>query len=136
MKKITILMTISLLMLTTISKAQYVNIPDSNFRKVLINLLPSCFNGAGQLDTTCSGVSGTTYIFCQSAGIKELTGIEYFKNLNQLYCHNNLLTFLPNFHHLFGTFDCSSNKLTSPLNIPDSIISLDCSNNLLTVFRL
>jgi len=82
MKKITTLF-VSCLLMICFAKAQYVNIPDSNFRKYLLIQIPGCFNSVGQLDTTCSGVLNTTGIYTTYYSIKDLTGIQYFKNINR-----------------------------------------------------
>ncbi len=69
------------------AKAQYVNIPDSNFRSFLKAKYPECFNVVGQMDTTCSSVitedtlwitfNQTSYISTSS----DLDGLQYFKTL-------------------------------------------------------
>lgn len=54
MRKITLLL--SLFCLVQSLSAQFVTIPDANFRAELIRLYPSCFNANQQMDTTCSAV--------------------------------------------------------------------------------
>ncbi len=130
MKKITTLI-IACLLMGSYAKAQYVNIPDSNFRKYLINQLPSCFNGAGQMDTTCSGVLNENVLDCSNDSIKDLTGIQYFKGLLQLYCKNNQLTFLPPLPVSINYLYCDNNQLTSLPYLPN-IVGLYCTNNQLT----
>ena len=43
-------------------KAQFINIPDANFRAKLQTLYPACFGGMGgiQLDATCPAVTSAT----------------------------------------------------------------------------
>ena len=112
MKKLLIL-SICFLSLINIAEAQYVNIPDSNFRSYLITQIPACFNGAGQMDTTCSGVLNADSIFCSHASIKDLTGIQYFKSLSYLNCSNDSLAFLDTLPNGLKTLNCSFNSLTS-----------------------
>ena len=80
-----------LLLLSTVN-AQYVTIPDSAFRSQLIINYPSCFNGAGQMDTTCSAIvneDSLAFSFFGNAGlntsfIQNIEGLRYFKNLQSL----------------------------------------------------
>ena len=67
----------------------YVNIPDTSFGKFLIAQYPSClYKDASNLywmDTTCSGVVSTTKInWATNLNIKNIEGIQYFKNLDSL----------------------------------------------------
>jgi len=68
-------------------KAQYINIPDAIFRSYLQENFPSCMNGQGQLDTTCSTILAVENLLISenSPGcIVDLTGLQYFKNLKRL----------------------------------------------------
>ena len=116
----------------TVSKAQYVNIPDSNFRKYLIQTFPSCFNAAKQMDTTCSGVLNADSIYCSQGKIRDLTGIQYFKNLKVLDCDSNKLTTLTNLPNTLIELSCDFNLITSIAKFPDSLINLYCDFNKLT----
>jgi len=119
-------------MLTTISKAQYVNIPDSNFRKYLIQTFPACFNGAGMMDTTCSGVVNATSIYCSHGNISDLTGLGYFKNLTYLDCSYNPLYNLPSLPIKLTYLECSGDSLSSLSVLPNQLSSLDFSENQVT----
>ncbi len=60
------------------AQAQFVTIPDANFRNALIFRYPSCFNGSQQMDTTCSGIVNATYLNISYKNIADLDGIKYF----------------------------------------------------------
>lgn len=118
--------------------AQFVTIPDSAFRGWMINHgLATCLIG-NQLDTTCSAVAALTYMDCSNKQIQDLTGVEYFRNLDTLICNNNsidTLPFLPeNLHYL----NCASNNFmyAFTLPLPQSLNYLDCRNNRLNVMPL
>src|SRR5688572_23912336 len=75
--------------------AQFVTIPDSNFVNWLNgNGYSQCMNG-NQLDTTCNAVQNSTSLNCKNAGINDLTGVHYFKMLQDIDCSINYLTALP-----------------------------------------
>ena len=109
-------------LLLTIAKteAQYVNIPDSNFRNFLMLKYPSCFNSAKQLDTTCSDNSSEHQLNCSNKNIKDITGIKYFTALYSIICDSNQLTSLPVFPPYVRQFNFSHNDLGY---LPDSVLS-------------
>ncbi|MEY2828426.1 MAG: hypothetical protein RIQ33_284, partial [Bacteroidota bacterium] len=135
------------------AKAQWVTIPDTNF----VNSLNSdgygvALNG-NLLDTTNILVTSATNMQCRNSNISNLSGIEYFNNLNYLDCSSNNLTVitnlpnsittllcdynllaqLPNLPHALQILSCDNNSIGSlPLNLPNSILVLSCSNNLIT----
>ena len=111
-------------------KAQYVTIPDTNFAKYLATYYPSCMNGI-MLDTTCGAVVNATWVNCSNRDISDLTGIQYFDNLGQLWCWNNMLYFLPEFPNTLIELFCNKNKLTFLPKLPN-LQYLDCSYNELT----
>jgi uncharacterized repeat protein (TIGR01451 family) len=135
------------------SRAQYVSIPDTNFRNFLMNDgFAGCMQG-DSLDTTCAAVVSVTKINCNNKNIHDLAGIQYFDNLDTLICYENIhLSFLPVLPysltyldcHLDSLLilptlpitmlyiDCSANKLTSLLVLPSNLITLDCSSNHIT----
>ncbi len=132
MKKYSLLLVTFFVMITTITKAQYVNIPDSNFRKYLIQTFPSCFNGAGQMDTTCSGVLNAGTIYCSHGNISDLTGLEYFKNIQILDCSYNNLISLPKLPNNLLVLECNNNQLTTISKLPNNLLKLMCGYNKLT----
>ncbi len=104
----------------------YINIPDSNFRKYLVQNFPSCMNGNQQLDTSCTGIINTTSLDVSILNISDLTGIQYFKNLNILNCSQNNLQGLPSLPATLTYLDCSSNKMNGLPALPPGLITLNC----------
>ena len=112
-------------------KAQYVSIPDANFRTYLETNFPTCMQG-GMMDTTCVCITNATIIDVHSKNISDLTGIQYFDRLEQLYCHDNILTYLPSLPNTLIKLDCVTNKLSSLPALPALLRELDCGENQLT----
>lgn len=115
----------------------YVLIPDSNFGNWLNNNgYSSCLTGDGthgwRLDTTSSYVTGATHMFCNSAGIRDLTGIQYFRNLSCLYCTGNQLIHLPSLPTHLDTLVCFDNLLVDLPSLPAGLFRLDCGSNAIT----
>jgi len=136
----------------TSANAQWVNIPDMNFRDWLNSHgFASCLNG-NMMDTTCSAIVTSTAINFGNYNIQRLDGIEFFDSLKTLNCSNNhldslfrlplsltsfncsdnVLTFLPNLPNSLKIFDCSGNDFDSLPNLPSSLTYLDCKYNSLT----
>lgn len=114
------------------TKAQYVNIPDTNFRNFLVAKYPACFNASKQMDTTCGDVAWEYNLDCANLGLKNLDGIQYFKSLFILNCSNNELVTLPSLCDLIRNLDCSKNKLNTLPILPIALKSLVCDYNKLT----
>src|SRR5580704_15678765 len=75
--------------------AQYVNIADATFLGWLQNNgYAGCLTGS-QLDYTCVQVQTATSVFCGGIPIADLTGIEFFPNLDTLDCSSTSLTTWP-----------------------------------------
>jgi len=70
--------------ITCLANAQYVNIPDVNFRDFLYNKFPTCFNAARQMDTTCSAI--LTESALAVSGQSNFEGLQYFKGLTSFSC--------------------------------------------------
>lgn len=114
-----------------IVKAQYVLIPDSNFRHALISRgYASCFDTTlTLLDTTCSLVINTSVLDVDGSGISDLNGVQYFKSLDSLVCVANQLKVLPLLPNSLRVLDCRSNQLSVIVSLPDSLLTLSCSYN-------
>ncbi len=118
------------------AKAQYVNIPDPEFKRFLQNKYPSCLDNNGMLDTTCADILALTSITDAATGgvsfsnysILNLDGIQYFKSLKNLYCPRGL-TSLPTLPENLEWLDCSNSLLTILPKLPQSLKVLNCSNN-------
>jgi len=109
-------------------KAQYVTIPDANFRAYLQLNFPSCMNG-NDLDTTCTGILNATSMDVQYLDISDLTGVTCFKNMKVLNCSHNQLTSLPSLPATLTSLNCIYNQLSSLPTLPDNLIDLVCYNN-------
>ena len=150
MKKIVCLLSI-FLGLSTLTNAQIIDIPDANFKAMLLNASPSNSiatnsshflitidtNGDGEIQE--SEALEVYSLRIREAGISDLTGIEYFENLNNLDCSYNQLTnldVLNTLPNLVG-LSCNNNQLTS-LNISslNSLEQLWCNNNSITSANL
>jgi len=134
------------------AKAQYVTIPDANFRTYLEGRFPSCMQN-GKMDTTCTEITTLKEFGVYKLTISDLTGIQYFdaleyffctytpitflpplpKGLQRLHCSSSLLTTLPALPKSLEYLYCSSNQLTSLPPLPESLKYLECSFNQLTV---
>ncbi|HWB64856.1 MAG TPA: T9SS type A sorting domain-containing protein [Chitinophagales bacterium] len=118
------------------AKAQYVALPDTSFTRWLKNNgYAQCFNG-DLLDTTCPKVLSAGNITCVHPyhyNIRDITGIQYFKNLDTLDCRNDSLSFLPVLPAKIKVLYCTQNFLTQLPELPDSLLILICVNNQLTI---
>ncbi|MBS1734430.1 MAG: hypothetical protein JST02_14130, partial [Bacteroidetes bacterium] len=90
MKRLLILIQFTLL-INGITKAQYVSLPNDSFKTFLLNRYPSCFNAAGDLDTTCTAIiTEDSLEFHGLSGSNNYTALAYFDNLVFLNCSNNV----------------------------------------------
>ena len=110
------------------AKAQWVTIPDANFVNWLQLHYPTCMNG-NLMDTTCSGIVNETIVDVTFKYISNISGIEYFDNLDSLNCTNNNLTSITHLPHNLRSFCCASNQITNIAFLPDSLQYLNCFNN-------
>jgi len=121
---------VSFIFFAGMAKAQYVTIPDSNFRAYLEEQYPSCFNGSGMMDTTCSTIANATRLLIPGMQISDLTGIQYFKSLDTLICELTIITNWSTLPNTLTYFDCSGNgSITGLPNLPPSLVYLNCSTN-------
>lgn len=89
-----------------------VNIPDTNFKAYLVG--NTAINTNGDTEIQCSEASAYSGIISVGFyGISDMTGVEAFINLTELYCHSNSITSLD-------------------LSINTSLVRLNCSSNLIT----
>jgi hypothetical protein len=110
--------------------AQFVNIPDPNFAAFLQNTFPGCMSG-NNLDTTCSTITNLSSLNIFNAAIQDLTGVQYFDNLDNLDCHGNSLTALPPLPAGIITLNINDNYFSVLPALPPTIAQLFCSSNLL-----
>ena len=113
------------------------NIPDSNFKKYL---LENCdMNGDGRLtlsdvEAWNNKIKPLMLIQVASRNIKSLKGIEYYVALETLVCHSNQLTSLDlGKNTALTTLQCDENLLTTlDVSKNTALTWLDCTDNLLT----
>ncbi len=113
-----------LLLFTGIVKGQIVNIPDANFKNVLVNT--NCvdlgIDDVGEIDADSNNdgeidfveAASITNLILNNSNISDLTGIEAFVNIERLICHHNQLTSI-NISSLtnLGALEISSNPITT-----------------------
>ncbi len=135
----------------TSSKAQWVTIPDAGFVTYLQNRYPACMNG-NQMDTTCADIINEYVVQLLYVPINDLTGIQYFDNLNTLDCEsaglqyiqafppnlqilslaNNPISAIPALPQGLLQFDMGSTNFTSLPSFPSSLIGLNISYSQVT----
>ena len=83
---------------------------------------------------TPEDVADITWLDVSRSELKSLRGIEYFTNLQQLYCYVNQLTELDvTGNPALSSLDCSDNQLTElDVTSNPALSSLSCSSNQLT----
>jgi carboxyl-terminal processing protease len=105
-----------------------VNIPDTNFRKALIDYGVDVNHDGCISYNECELIKS---LKLNAKNINDLTGIEAFINLDSLDCSGNKLSTLSLFSNTSLKFlDCSDNQLTN-LDIRNNslLLKLNCSNN-------
>jgi len=123
-----------LLSISLYTKAQnYVTIPDAHFAAWLNTYYPTCMNG-NQMDTTCPDIINAVVMEVGFDSIADLTGVEYFVNLQRLNCLDDYLISLPVLPNSIEVIFCSGNLLTSLPTLPNSLQYIECNQNQLTSF--
>ena len=108
--------------------------PDRDFRFYVHNN----FDLDGDQELSPQDIGKIESIDVGSIELSNLKGIEYFKNLKELYCYNNKLRSLDLSNNpKLEVLDCSNNKLRSlDLSNNPKLTELDCSGNHLTELNL
>ena len=133
----TILLSSFLCLMSFVSHAQWVSIPDDNFGTWLnSNGYSACMQGNNtigwQMDTTCNAVISAGEVNCSFQQIIDLTGIQYFDNLDTLDCEANQLNILPPLPNSLTFLWCGSCQLSALPTLPNYLRQLSCFNNQLT----
>ncbi len=123
-----------LCLMSFVSHAQWVSIPDTNFGTWLnTNNYSQCLQGNStvgwQMDTTCDAVIHAAIVGVSGQNIHDLFGIQYFDELTSLLCAHNNLTFLPPLPKTLYYLDYRSNNITSFPTLSDSLLYLYCLSN-------
>jgi len=102
-----------------IAQDQIITIPDIAFKTYLIENTQINTNGDNEVQLS-EAIAFDGTIDCSNKNISDLTGIEAFVNLTELYCYKNNLIYLNVSQNINLTkLNCRTNKLTT----------LDVSNN-------
>jgi len=110
----------------------YTFIPDANFEKKLIELGIDSDGLNGKVLT--KNISTLMFLDVTKSNISDLTGIQDFVSLTDLYCGQNSLTTLNiSKNTALTTLDCNNNRITS-LDVSNNIalLNLSCYGNQLT----
>lgn len=115
------------------AKAQYVTIPDAVFVGWMNGHgFNSCISGINgdQLDTTCMAIDTVTSLSIYVSIMHDITGIQYFRNLQTLGVTATQITFIPTLPNSLKNLYCQSNfQLTTISKLPDSLSILYVSYN-------
>lgn len=128
---------------TMVEGAKYSDIfPDANFCRAVMDNMEKKDGMARESDDTLTirdwaTLSSITELQVGGYGIKDITGIEYFPNLEILDCPNNEMTDLspitPAQIHQMSDLNCAGNKLTRlDMSKWVNLIYLYCNDNQLT----
>jgi len=100
-----------LFLLPVICFSQKTYVPDDAFEQSLINL---GYDNVLDDSVSTTSVDTITYLYIPNSNISDLTGIEDFSSLTQIYCHNNQIEVLDlsDNTHLFEV-NCNNNQLVS-----------------------
>ena len=100
-----------LFFLPLICFGQQTYVPDDAFEQALINL---GYDNVLDDSVSTTSVDTVTYLYISNSNISDLTGIEDFSSLTQIFCHNNQIEVLDlsdNTHLL--EVNCNNNQLVS-----------------------
>ena len=113
--------------------AQNVNIPDANFKAYLVGNTTINTNSDSEIQVSEANAF-TGAIICPQLSITDLTGIEAFTALTELYCNNSDLTSLNISQNIALTnLNCDENQLASlDVSQNTALIELNCRYNPLT----
>ena len=132
MKKKLLFMLMGLSALCIHASAQFVTLPDTNFRNHLMQFYPTCFNANLDLDTTCLPiVSAITLTINANNAITDISGVQYFDNLDTLNINNSSITKLPLLPNTLTFLNCQLNQLDTISNLPPNLSMLFCQTNLI-----
>jgi Leucine-rich repeat (LRR) protein len=131
------LLVLSLLVfLINCTKAQNVNIPDANFKALLLSDTTINSNQDTAIQVS-EALNYTGAIDASNSNIADFTGIEDFGSLTNLNCSYNQLTNLNLSNNtLLTSINCTGNQINSLDVINNTLLlTLDCSNNQLTTLN-
>ncbi len=112
-------------LLTFIARSQTFTIPDPHFVTYL-QTHSTCMTG-NQMSLACAHT--IIYINAENDSISDLTGVENFTSLQELYCDYNQLTSIPVLSNTVWSLGCSHNQLTTLPALPSALTNLGCDHN-------
>ncbi|SFD03758.1 conserved repeat domain-containing protein, partial [Flexibacter flexilis DSM 6793] len=120
------------------AQAQYVTLPDTNFRNYMRGEFASCFNTAGLLDTTAAAALVVNEFFLDgmAGNLNNISGIQYFKGIKRLDIMSANITELPKLPLSLEALSISyANNLTSIAPLPPTLhyLGLEALENLNTL---
>ena len=124
---------VSLKKYTIATTACNVNIPDANFKAALLGF--SYINTNGDSEISCTEASAYTgSIYVPNLSISDLTGIEAFTNITELWCGSNSLSSLNvSANTALTNLNCYGNQLTNlDVSANTALAQLRCGSNQLT----
>ncbi|WP_458628940.1 hypothetical protein [Winogradskyella sp. PC D3.3] len=110
--KTRVLSMLTLLIICMGVNAQNVNIPDASFKSYLVNNHTINTNQDTEIQES-EAIAFAGSMFCDNRSISDLTGIEAFPNIVELFCHDNDLT----------TINVSNNTALRYLDVSDNALS-------------
>ena len=127
MKKITILLFVSIIVLFFNGCSAKIEIPDAKFKSWLLSQFDTNFDG----EISVAEAEAVTVMPFSGQGISDITGIEAFKNMTELKCVGNKLTKIPDLSSLekLVYIICNGNMLTSLPALPPNIERIRCQKN-------
>lgn len=126
------LFTIVTILLCSISFSQTTAVPDENFEKALIKAGHDSGEPDGKIDNAVA--EKVLYLDIQHKSIKDLSGIEAFKNLQRLNAYGNEITTLDlSFTNSLTSLKVNKNKLEKiDVSGQPNLKDFDCSDNKIT----
>jgi len=119
------------------SQAQTVYIPDSSFKAILIELGIDT-NNNGEIEYSEAEIVTELNLFSWTEIISDMTGIEAFINIENLYCGNHAISILDLSSNVnLKLLDCAANNIDS-LNVTQclQLKKIDCYFNQLDYIDL
>jgi hypothetical protein len=113
----------------------YTYIPDDNFEQAIIDL---GYDNVLDDYVLTEAINSLTELHIDNLGIDDLTGIEDFQSLENLYCQNNHLTSFDISNNLaLEILYCNNNQLSNlDISANTNLLILDCYSNQLTQLDL
>jgi hypothetical protein len=122
-----LLLLLCLLIYVSLNHATGQCITDANFRQAIISICPDCIDVNGCLLPEAKTLDNLNV---SGKSIADLSGIEGFTGLKELYCNNNDLITIADLPDSLELLYCSDNQLTAlPAMLPIKLEQLKCENN-------